>query len=416
MPRCLTLAPFPVAIPRHGGQVRAASLARALSQAGWQVDTVGIYHADFFPASEWGVLDIVTSDPGTGRLACDDALFRDLHVARGAAADHRVVNQLRMLLARLRPDVVQVEHPWTWLVLREALPRVDRPRIVYSSHNIETNARLPLRALNLDVNRPWTDQLMEATRLLEREVAREADLTLSISDVEASLIARESGRDVAYVPPVSDLGSGHEPPHAAFSRAARDQGCRYAALMGSAYWPNVEGFFSIFPDGLGFLTQDEQIWVAGSLGAALRADARYQDFKSVNDTRSRDWGYVGDADKDSFFAAAACVIVPVRFGAGASSKMADALASNCPVIATSRAVEGYGPLIHDVLGLGLYVADTPRDFRDLVRRALREGLAACPPEVRDRVALARMTETLAPLYAGLALGGAGGGGDGEGGD
>ena len=203
------------------------------------------------------------------------------------------------------------------------------------------------------------------------------------------------------MPTASSLTKGREPPHAAFRQAALDGKCRYAALMGSAYLPNIEGFFSIFPHGLGFLTQDEQVWIAGSLGGALRADARYQDFWSVNDTRSRDWGYLNEADKASFFAAASCVIVPVLIGAGAKQKTADALASNRPVITTSHAIEGYGPLVHDLLDRGVYVADQPREFRDLVRRALREGLPACPDEVRDRVSLSRMTETLAPLYARL---------------
>ncbi len=400
MPCCLMLAPFPVAFPRQGGQARAASLARALAQAGWQVHTVGIYHADCFPADERGLLDIVSDDPAVAYQARTDPLFGDLHIARGAAKDRGVICQLQMLLTRLRPDVVQIEHPWSWLVLRAALPAVDRPKIVYSSHNVETHLRLPLLRLNLNFNRPDSDQLMTATHLLETELAREADLTLSISDLERTLIAEAGGREVAYVPPVSDLAE-HYQPHEAFSREARGTGCRYAALMGSAYTANCEGFFSIFPHGLGFLSRDEQIWVAGSLGHALREDPRYRDFQSVNESRLRDWGFVAEADKASFFAAASCVIVPVLIGAGAKTKMADALASHCPVITTSHAIEGYGPLVGDLLGNGVYVADTPRDFRDLIRRALREGLAPCPPEAGDRVSPARMVETLASLYAGL---------------
>ena len=64
------------------------------------------------------------------------------------------------------------------------------------------------------------------------------------------MIAAESAREVLYVPPVSDLADTTVT-HSAFSRAAREGRCSYAALMGSAYWPNVEGFFTVFPDGLG---------------------------------------------------------------------------------------------------------------------------------------------------------------------
>ena len=401
MPHCLMLAPFPLKSPRHGGQIRAASLAQAMTRDGWQIDTVGLYHADFFAPDERGPLDIVIDDPAVGVHARADMLFADLHIARAAASDRRVVDQLVSLLTRLQPDVVQVEHPWSWLVLQAALPSVPRPKIVYSSHNIERRARQAVLAFNFTLGHPDTEQLLEATSRLETDFAGTADLTLSISDIEAALIARATGRDVATVPPTSDLAEAAPAVHATYRDAARASECRYAALMGSGYWPNVEGFFTTFPDGLGFLAQDEQIWVAGSLGPALHFDARYRDFHSVNDSRLRAWGYVADTDKASFFAGACCVIVPVHAGAGAKQKTADALASGLPVITTSHALEGYGPLVGDALGRGVYVADTPAAFRGFVRRALREGLASCPGSIRARVSATQMAETLAPLYAAL---------------
>lgn len=400
-PRCLVLAPFPLAAPRHGGQVRAASLVQALRVAGWHVDTAGLFHADFFPSSEWGALDIVVAGADVSRRAIDDLVFGDLHVARAAAADPGTVDAVRRLVARLRPDVVHVEHPWTWLVLEQALPAHGRPKIVYSSHNVEWSARPALFGIGL--KRPGGDELVEATRLLETEFARQADLVLSISDLEAKQIAADTGREVAYVPPVSDLAHGQPHLHAAYAHAARQAGgVRYAALMGSSYWPNVEGFFKTFPHGLGFLAQDEQIWVAGGLGPALHDDPRHHDYRSVNDARLRAWGYVAEADKPSFFASAACVIVPVTIGAGAKLKTADALASGLPVVITPHALEGYGPLVTDALDAGVYVADTPRRFRELTRQALRGGLPGCPLSVRERVSHARMARELAQLYAPLA--------------
>ena len=284
-------------------------------------------------------------------------------------------------------------------VLERALPRQGGPKVVYSSQNIEWSARPTLFSIGL--KRPGGDQLVEATRLLEAGFARRADLVLSISDLEGNLIAAESGRPVHYVPPVSDLALGGPPAHRAYAQAAREARCRYAALMGSAYWPNVEGFFTAFPESLGFLAQDEQVWVAGSLGPALQDDPRYGDYKSVNDARLRAWGYVPDGDKPAFFAGASCVIVPVSSGAGAKLKTADALASGLPVVITPHALEGYGPLVQDALGQGVYVADTPQAFRGLVRQAMREGLPGCAPEVRRRLGFDRMADTLRPLYEGL---------------
>jgi hypothetical protein len=70
--------------------------------------------------------------------------FADLHIARAAAADPGTVNQLRIVLTRLQPDIVHVEHPWDWLVLQQALPSGKRPRIAYSSQNIEWRTRPPI--------------------------------------------------------------------------------------------------------------------------------------------------------------------------------------------------------------------------------------------------------------------------------
>ena len=161
---------------------RSKCRSRLAPCGGWQVDEIGIYHAAFFPAEEWGVLDIVIGEPSVSRRALGDILFADLHVARAAAADPGVINQLRTMIDRLEPDLIHVEHPWDWLVLHEALPRGKRPRIVYSSQNIEWRIRPPMFKLGL--KGPGADRLVEATRLLEEEFARAADLVLSISDLE----------------------------------------------------------------------------------------------------------------------------------------------------------------------------------------------------------------------------------------
>ena len=137
------------------------------------------------------------------------------------------------------------------------------------------------------------------------------------------------------------------------------------------------------------------------MGPRCRPTRAFQDFLSLNDSRLRAWGYIANADKPSFFAAAACVIVPVYMGGGAKLKTADALASRRPVITTPHALEGYGPLVQDVLGRGVYVADTPLAFRDLIRQALREGLIGCSAEVKQRVSLARLANTLSIQYHAL---------------
>ncbi|MBD0272145.1 MAG: glycosyltransferase [Acetobacteraceae bacterium] len=391
MPNCLLLTPYPLLKPKHGGQVRAAAVAQAARRAGWHVDSVGVFSAAFFPPEEWGPHDIVLDDEAVAARALGDMLFADFHVARAAAQDSGAVDALRVLIRRLAPDVVHVEQPWGWLVLREALPPGHRIKVIYSSQNLEWRARLPL--FRLGMRNAGSEDMTEATRLLEEEFARSADLVLSISDIEQEEIERRSGRPVVYLPAAVEMppAAGRGQLQSRFAAEARKSACRYAALMGSAYWPNVEGFFGQFTQGLGFLAMGEQVWVAGTLARAIRDDARYQDFLSINESRARFVGHVADEDKADFFQAAACVIVPVTTGAGAKLKTADAILSGRPVIATPHALEGYGPVVEGALGRGVYEAGTPAEFRRLIREALRHGLPGCRPEIRARLGMDAMS-------------------------
>jgi hypothetical protein len=400
MMRCLMLASYPFVQPRHGGQVRAASIARGLSDAGWQVVPAGIYHGAIFPLDQRGKDDIVLDEAVVRVSDLVDDLFADLTVARGAARDADTVQQLRRLLLRLRPDIVHVEQPWAWLLLREALKTLEQPALVYSSQNIEWRMRPELYRLGL--RRPGADTLVAATRALEMELWHRADLILSISDVEADEIAHAGGRtDVVYLPPTSDIAELRVDAGGRFAAEAMAAGVRYAGLLSSAYWPNSEGFQEMFCHGLGFLRPDEQIWVGGQLGAAVVRDPRYQDYWTINDTRMRQVGYVADHEKAAFFGGAHCVLVPVRMGGGSKLKTADAIASGRAVISTSHGIEGYGPVASEALGRGIYVADNPTEFRALIARALREGLRGCDEPVRAALRQRRLSETIGPLYDAL---------------
>jgi len=400
--RLLLLNPYPILKPRNGGQMRAASLMQAACLAGWDVETIAIYPAAFFPRAEWGRLDIVLESAALRAQVHADMLFADLLVARAAANDTNVVRKLSEAIARFSPEVIQIEQPWPWLVLKEALALNGREcRLVYSSQNIEWKARPAL--FDHGMKTVASEQLLAETRVLEEEVAQAADLTFSISDIEAKEIERGCGRPVVYLPAVSDLTA----PSAAtrrprFAAEAREAHCVYAALIGSAYWPNVEGFFDVFPDGLGFLAPGEQIWVAGSLGDAIKRDRRFQEFLSINETRFRDVGYLSESEKADFFAAAECAIAPVHIGAGAKLKTADAIASGRPVVATPHAVEGYGPIIGGALGAGVYVAEAPKAFQRFVRKSLRKGLVGCEPRIRQLLSLTAMSSAWAESVNALA--------------
>lgn len=396
------LASFPLVVPRHGGQVRAASLATAARACGWQVTTAGLYLHAMFPADEHGKDDIVLPDDGLAHAVADHMLFGDLVAARHAAATPEIVTRVRDLLDRIRPAIIVIEQPWCWLPLQKALAgEADwpPPAIIYSSQNIEWRMRPELYHLGL--RRGGSDAMVLETRALEASLCQRADIVLSISDSEAEEIAQETGRAVVYLPPASTLADQPIIRAGRHADEARAADTRYAALLGSNYWPNIEGFLDLFPDGLGFLRPHERIWVAGALGTGLITHARYRDYQSINDSRLRVLGHIEEADKPGFFGAAACVLVPVLMGGGSKLKTADAIASGRPVITTSHGIDGYGPIARPAIDQGIYVADTPRDFQSLVLRALREGLPGCAPSVRAELQQQRLADRLGPILDSL---------------
>jgi len=245
---------------------------------------------------------------------------------------------------------------------------------------------------------------VEAARLRELEVTGAADLIVAGSDLEANAIENNALRPVLYAPPASalaDCAPVSPELESRFSRAAAEAGVSaYAAMIGSSCWPNVEGFFDLFPHGLGFLPLHQQIWVGGTLGPVLQSDPRFQDFLSINASRSRMLGFLAEEEKAAFFGAATCVVVPVRDGAGARLETADAIASGRPVVITPQGLEGYGSIVQEATGRGVYVADTPSEFRALLRQALRGEAVGCTPEICKRVRLDHLSEKLDHAYGG----------------
>ncbi len=394
MKRCLFLTSYPFCVPKHGGQVRAASIASGLESIGYQVIPVGVYAEGFFPASDTGDFDIILNYKNLFEEINKNVIFTDFIIGRFAANEFHLIERLNKILNKIRPDVIHLEQPWLWPFLKNTLLHFGNkaPPIVYSSHNIEWKASTAMYQFMPRTSK--SEGYLNEVQTLEKLLWKHADLVFSISDIEKEVIYFESGREIIYLPPVSDISSHGSPINNRFKKISLSEGINYVALLSSAYWPNQEGFFHLFPSGLGFLRPHEQMWVGGQLGSALKADCRYNDFKTINDTRFIAWDYIKHEEKKNFFSSAHCVIVPIMMGAGSKLKMADAIASGAPVITTSHGAEGYGPLISSVIDEGVYIANTPELFQNLVKKALQGELQGCNKDIQKLLGQESLTNTL----------------------
>lgn len=394
--RCLMLAPYPLAQPRHGGQVRAASLRDALAAAGWEVTVCGIYPAAFFPPDQRGPDDLPIEDRDLPQAARAEMQIADLVAARAAAADAGLVARLARLIAGTAPDILLLEQPWPLLPLRAAgMPSVP---LVYSSQNIEWRLRAepPRPGMGGDPARHAA-----AVRAVEEDAVGAASLVLSISELEEAALREMGAASVVTLPPVSDM-AGLPPAPGHYARAAAAEGIAYAAMIGSAYWPNVDGFFAMFGEGLGFLPLGRRMLVAGRMGQAILEDPRWRHRAAVNTPRFTAVGEVDLATKHDLFAGSRCAPVPVLWGGGAKLKTADALACGRVVVATRAALDGYGAVVGPHLGRGVFVADEPLAFRRLVRDALEGALPAPTPALAGAMGIGRLADGIGAALAALA--------------
>jgi hypothetical protein len=142
----------------------------------------------------------------------------------------------------------------------------------------------------------------------------------------------------------------------------------YAVLSGDDA-SVAEFFFQMFPDGLGFLPLGHQILIVGSASSVIQSDARFQDFLSVNASRTHVLGELSTADRGQLIAAAACVIIPPGALRPGNPDMANAIRNGRPIVTAHDGSPRSNPI-----PAGVSIAETPADFRRLIRQELNGDL------------------------------------------
>lgn len=246
----------------------------------------------------------------------------------------RVLVQQLLASGLPRYDIIQCEHPWDFDLawrLREsgACPHA---QLFYSSHNIEAD----LHASAWQSNGQWNQaaaRLVEEMRQHEADVARRADVCWAVSERDAEFL-RSAGANKVWLAP----NGVHELASQAPQREML--GSPYALLIASDHIPNVSGFQQWLPAPLGsWMPPGTAILLAGTVGRALRRDARYADDFAAS--RLVDLGLVERGRLDQLIHHAHALILPITTGGGTSLKAAEALFSGRPVITTAAGVRGF---------------------------------------------------------------------------
>lgn len=366
MANVLSIGTYPVSVPRHGGQIRANAIQQIYQEAGHVAQHVAVYQETGYPdepQSPWNVhfspafLAEMAATGGRSDVNATDFLLKDAH-ARG-----RVLN----LILQFDPDIIQLEQCYMWPIikmLRKESERLRLAHIIYSSHNVEHE----LLPMSVGPEGPSiSESTVKLVRKMEMDLAKNADLIISLSNIDAEVFQPLSKCLVlapnGIWPRVRGTGQDYW--------KKEFHGRRNAVFIGSGHPPNAIGFNQLLGPSLGFLSPTERIVVVGGAGHSLYSLPAFRENLGINLARAMLVGVQDPGGLSTIIELADAIIVPITQGGGTNIKMAEALYSRKPVICTSKAMRGYEAFLDLPF---VIVRDTAEKFQAALVEVLRGEL------------------------------------------
>jgi glycosyltransferase involved in cell wall biosynthesis len=367
MKKVLLLTTYPILHPRHGGQVRAANVAKVFSDCGWHVTSLAVYEPEGYAPATLGPLDVEFSPGSRYRKfkGLDIPLINDLLVGDFAAADDGGFSEIRKKLP-LQLDAIHVEQPWLWpLALRlKGFPEYANVCLIYGSQNIEA----PLKKEILESYGVGNvTPVIEAIDALERNAARTADVTVAVTQTDLEVI-RSWGVGNCVLAPNGIA------PWQATEELKKKWGFKlpdapWILYVASAHPPNFKGFNECLGNSLACIPPDSRLVVAGSVCEHLARELSESRWSSLNLSRLELLYILSDEDLAAVKSLAHAFLLPIPHGGGSNIKTAEAIYSGKYVIGSESAFRGFES--HLTLP-EVKMATTPFDFHRLIREALSE--------------------------------------------
>lgn len=344
----------------HGGQIRLNALMEAFARDGARVRSVSVHTSSpkSVEDSEWSLsLDINT------QIYFNSSQKRtDVHVSTVFDMHEEHYKSLEAYLNEFNPDVVWLEQPWLWPVVKRYLTEnlKHKTTIIYGSQNVEFKL-ISSSAPDLDesVSKKLTKEVMD----LESDLCRCSHGIVSVSESDAEYY-RSFNKPVL----IATNGVSPKPDPAGFdywSNALRHSS--FALFVGSAHPPNAEGFIAMLGTDLSFMAPNEKILVVGGVCSLLSANLAVRKNRGLIMPRLQLLKDQDDGGLSTFFVLSKAIILPIVSGGGTNLKTAEALYSRKPIIATSKAFRGYERFVSFP---NVHISDDPDEFRDLIRDCL----------------------------------------------
>lgn len=395
-PRILVLGSYPAVNPRHGGQVRLASIVAAYRSRGFQVAQASFFPAhDFYTKSALGPADVALPVPELHSWrGKPNALVEDLAAGDVAASNTRALADLERHAGRV--DFVHLEQPWLLPVVHCLRKRgaVGDFELVYGSQNIEHELKRAILRQHHSVD---AEEISRAVMDLERRCAQEAEVVAAVTKEDAQALSAWTSA------PVVLAGNGVTPWQSDQRARARWRERigpgPFALYVASAHPPNIQGFCESFGPSLAGLSPVQRVVLAGHVGEFITQTEWFRRWQPLNERRTVALGVLDIEDLSAVRDLAHVFLLPVTSGGGSNLKTAEALYSGRHVVATSLAMRGFEPL-SDLPGLR--IAQPGADFAGAVSRSLGEPRPAPGTWADPRRESLGWPQTLAALCDALA--------------
>lgn len=392
-PVVLLLSTYPYAEPRHGGQVRLVNIAAAYKEVGWIVESIAVYDPESYAAHPLGKNDLPFPPNSSYRLfrGHNIPFISDLLAGEYAVAKDGGFPLIQARLPR-KIDVIHVEQPWLW-PLATMIKRMDEHKhavLIFGSANIESPLK---REIFSSYKVSDADDVIHTIDALERTAAREADLTLAVTQADLNVLAGYGAKQLLLAP------NGIAPWSASMSALERWRkrlpDAPWILYVASAHPPNFTGFTTCLGDSLGCIPPDSRLVVAGSVCNHLYKNLAKTRWHSLNFSRLQLLGILSDEDLAAVKTLAHAFLLPIQYGGGSNIKTAEALFSGAYVIGTESAFRGF----EDFMTLPeVIAARLPQEFQISIRDVLqRPPHAHVQPAQGDMHYKLRWDQCLTPI-------------------
>lgn len=337
-PRILVLGSYPVVNPRHGGQIRLASIVQAYRARGYDVR-----QASFFPANPFytdfplGDADVPLPPASLQSWKGHSApLIEDLASGEAVAQDAARLAALERFAGPV--DWVHLEQPWLLPVVQRLRERgaLGAFRLVYGSQNIETHLKQAIFAQYKVRN---GQPLLDAILALEQQSAAQADLVATVTEQDREQTLGWTQAPVVLAPNGVSAWTSTAADRSHWQQVLGPQ--PFALYVASAHPPNVSGFCESFGECLAALSPVQKVVLAGSVTEHILSSSWFSNWGPLNARRVHAAGVLSDAALSALRDMAHTFVLPMTSGGGSNLKTAEALYSGRHVIATPHAMRGF---------------------------------------------------------------------------